>query len=146
MDVNSGLAHTVTTTAANEADVEQVADLLHGKEEAVYADSGYRGAQHRVNRDDLQWHIAARPSDIEKRPAGRAKDRVRRHEHRKASIRAKVEHPFRVIERQFGLMKVRFRGLQKNTAHVLTLFALSHLWMARRQLMAMQGAVRPKTA
>jgi len=64
----------------------------------------------------------------------------------KASIRAKVEHPFRVIQRQFGLVKVRFRGLQKNTAQLLTLFALSNLWMVRRQLMTMQGAVRPKTA
>jgi IS5 family transposase len=146
VDADSGLIHTVTTTAANEADVEQVADLLHGKEEDVYADSGYRDAQSRVNRDDLQWHIAARPSDIAKMPEGRAKTRVRKEEHRKASIRAKVEHPFRVIKRQFGLVKVRFRGLQKNTAHLLTLFALSNLWMARRQLMALQGAVRLKAA
>ena len=64
----------------------------------------------------------------------------------KASIRAKVEHPFRVIKRQFGLMKVRFRGLAKNTAHVVTLFALSNLWMARKHLMASVGAVRPKAA
>ncbi len=99
-----------------------------------------------MQRDDLQWHIAARPSDIAKIPEGRAKTKLQKQEHRKASIRAKVEHPFRVIKRQFGLVKVRFRGLQKNTAQLLTLFALSNLWMARRQLMAMQGAVRPKTA
>ena len=146
VDADSGLVHTVTTTAANEADVEQVADLLHGKEEHVWADSGYRGAQSRVDRDDLQWHIAARPSDIAKIPEGRGKTRVQKQEHRKASVRAKVEHPFRVIKRQFGLVKVRFRGLQKNTAHLLTLFALSNLWMARRQLVAMMGAVRPKAA
>ncbi len=146
VDADSGLVHTVTTTTANEADVEQVADLLHGKEEHVWADSGYRGAHSRVQRDDLQWHIAARPSDIAKLPAGRAKTRVQKQEHRKASVRAKVEHPFRVIKRQFGLMKVRFRGLQKNTAHLLTLFALSNLWMARKQLLTMQGVVRPKTA
>ena len=76
VDADSGLVHTVTTTAANEADVEQVADLLHGKEEHVWADSGYRGAQSRVERDDLQWHIAARPSDIAKMPEGRAKTRA----------------------------------------------------------------------
>jgi IS5 family transposase len=146
VDADSGLVHTVTTTAANEADVEQVADLLHGKEEHVWADSGYRGAQSRVDREGLQWHIAARPSDIAKMPEGRAKTRVHEREHRKASMRAKVEHPFRVIKRQFGLLKVRFRGLQKNTAHLLTLFALSNLWMARRQLMTMMGAVRPKAA
>jgi IS5 family transposase len=146
VDADSGLVHTVTTTAANEADVEQVADLLHGKEEQVWADSGYRGAQTRVQRDDLQWHIAARPSDIAKLPAGRAKTRIQKNEHGKASVRAKVEHPFRVIKRQFGLVKVRFRGLAKNTAHVVTLFALSNLWMARKQLMTTAGAVRPKTA
>ena len=146
VDADSGLVHTVTTTAANEADVEQVADLLHGKEEQVWADSGYRGAERRVDREDLQWHIAARPSDIAKMPDGKAKTRLQKQEHRKASVRAKVEHPFRVIKRQFGLVKVRFRGLQKNTGHLLTLFALSNLWMARRSLMAMLGAVRPKGA
>jgi IS5 family transposase len=144
-DADSGLVHTVTTTAANESDVEQVADLLHGKEEHVWADSGYRGAQGRVDRD-VQWHIAARPSDIAKMAEGKAKKRVQKQEHRKASMRAKVEHPFRVIKRQFGLVKVRFRGLAKNTAHIVTLFALSNLWMARKQLMEMTGVVRPKAA
>jgi len=139
VDADSGLVHTVTTTPANESDVAQVAALLHGKEEQVYADSGYRGAASRVDREDLQWHIAARPSDLAKMPAGRAKARVQKQEHRKASVRAKVEHPFRVIKRQFGLVKVRFRGLAKNTAHLLTLFALSNLWMARRRLLAMTG-------
>lgn len=146
VDADSGLVHTVTTTAANEADVEQVADLLHGKEEQVWADSGYRGAPARVDREDLQWHIAARPSDIAKLPKGRAKTKVQKAEHGKASMRAKVEHPFRVVKRQFGLVKVRFRGLAKNTAHVLTLFALSNLWMVRKQLMAMAGVVRPQAA
>jgi IS5 family transposase len=146
VDADSGLVHTVTTTPANEADVDQVADLLHGKEQHVWADSGYRGAQSRVERAGLRWHIAARPSEIAKLPEGRTKRQLQKQEHGKASVRAKVEHPFRVIKRQFGLMKVRFRGLAKNTAHVVTLFALSNLWMARRQLIAMVGAVRPKTA
>ena len=116
------------------------------KEQRVWADSGYRGAPARVDRDGLQWHIAARPSDIAKLPEGRKKTSVTKRERRKASVRAKVEHPFRVIKRQFGLTKVRFRGLIKNTAHVVTLFALSNLWMARRQLMVMMGIVRPKAA
>ncbi len=145
VDAESGLVHTVTTTAANESDVEQIADLLHGKEQQVWADSGYRGAQARVQRANLQWHIAARPSDIAKLPDGRDKKALQQQEHHKASVRAKVEHPFRVIKRQFGLTKVRFRGLAKNTAHVITLFALSNLWMARRQLMAM-AVVRPQRA
>ena len=145
VDADSGLVHTVTTTAANEADVEQVTDLLHGKEDEVWADSGYRGAQARVKRD-VRWHIAGRPSDMAKMPEGRAKARARKQEYQKASIRAKVEHPFRVIKRQFGLAKVRFKGLAKNTAHVITLFALSNLWMVRRKLIAMMGQVRPQAA
>ena len=85
----------------------------------------------------MRWHIAARPSDIAKLPEGKAKARVQKREHGKASVRAKVEHPFRVIKRQFGVLKMRFERLQKNTEHLLTLFALSNLWMARRQLMAL---------
>uniref|UniRef100_UPI0022EBC73F transposase n=2 Tax=Bacteria TaxID=2 RepID=UPI0022EBC73F len=57
----------------------------------------------------------------------------------KASMRAKVEHPFRVVKRQFGYTKVRYRGLAKNSAQVLTLFALSNLWMTRRQFVPTQG-------
>jgi IS5 family transposase len=145
VDAHSGLVHKVTTTAANESDVEQIADLLHGKEQHVWADSVYRGAQSQVEREGLHWHIAARPSDIAKLPEGREKAAVKKREHGKASVRAKVEHPFRVIKCQFGLVKVRFRGLAMNTAHVVTLFAFSNLWMARRQLIAM-AVVRPRTA
>jgi len=50
-----------------------------------------------------------------------------------------VEHPFRVIKRQFGHTKVRYRGLAKNTTQVLTLFALSDMWMARRRLASAAG-------
>lgn len=56
----------------------------------------------------------------------------------KASMRAKVEHPFRVIKRQFGYVKVKYRGLAKNTANLMTLFALANLWMARKALMKLQ--------
>ena len=52
----------------------------------------------------------------------------------KASIRAKVEHPFRVIKCQFGYRKTRYKGLAKNTAQLLTLFALSNLWMVRKRM------------
>jgi IS5 family transposase len=136
VDADSGLVHTVTTTPANEADVEEVEFLLHGKEEVVHADAGYTGAQTHVNRKGLRWEIAAKRGKIKAMPDGPAKRAIEKRERRKASVRARVEHPFRVIKRQFGLMKVRFRGLAKNTAHVITLFALSNLWMARRKLLA----------
>jgi IS5 family transposase len=146
VDADSGLVHTVVGTAANEADVEVVAELLHGREEIVHADSGYAGAQTRVRKSSLRWEIAARPSRIRAMADGREKRAACKNEHRKASIRAKVEHPFRVIKRQFGLAKVRFRGLAKNTAHLVTLFALSNLWMARKRLIAMAAASRPQFA
>ncbi|WP_256969371.1 transposase, partial [Pseudomonas aeruginosa] len=75
------------------------------------------------------------------KPGGRRKAK-RKIEKAKAQVRAKVEHPFRVIKRQFGYTKVRFRGLAKNTAQLITLFALSNLWMARRHLLANTGEVR----
>lgn len=65
-------------------------------------------------------------------PMGAIMDKL---EQTKARIRAKVEHPFRVIKRQFGHVKVRYRGLAKNTAQLHTLFALPNLWMVRRTLL-----------
>ena len=56
----------------------------------------------------------------------------------KASIRAKAEHPFRVVKRYFGFVKVRYWGLKKNMLQLKTLSALSNLWMARHQLLAAQ--------
>ena len=146
VDRRSGLVHTVVTTPANEADIEIVDELLHGKESTVHADAGYTGADKRVTRKKLTWAIAAKRGKIRAMPEGRKKAAIEKRETAKARIRARVEHPFRVIKRQFGLAKVRFRGLAKNTAHVITLFALSNLWMARKKLMAMTGSLRPRFA
>ena len=146
VDVDSGLVHTVVTTPANEADIEVVDELLHGKEKVVHADAGYTGAEKRVPRKKLAWSIAAKRGKLKAMPEGKEKTRLQAIEKAKASIRARVEHPFRVIKRQFGYAKVRFRGLMKNTAQVLTLFALSNLWMARKQLLGSTGKLRPKYA
>ncbi|AUZ58027.1 Mobile element protein [Pseudomonas sp. XWY-1] len=90
------------------------------------------------------WQVAARRSTykhLSKRSVlYQAKRKI---EKAKAQVRAKVEHPFRVIKRQFGYVKTRFRGLAKNTAQLTTLFALSNLWMVRRQLLPAAGEVRP---
>jgi IS5 family transposase len=139
VDADSGLVHTVVTTPANESDLEVVEELLHGKEKVVHADAGYTGADKRVDREELQWQIAAKRGRIKAMPEGREKRKLERIEKRKARVRAKVEHPFRVIKRQFGLMKVRFRGLAKNTAQLITMFALSNLWMARKRLLRTTG-------
>ncbi|MBB5677018.1 IS5 family transposase [Xanthomonas arboricola] len=121
-------------TAANVADVTVTHTLLHGKEDSVFGDSGYTGAEKRDELQDCEaaFFIAIRPSRI--RAIGNKRERAREQhwEHFKASVRAKVEHPFRVIKHQFGYTKFRYRGLAKNTAHVLTLFALSNLWTKRK--------------
>ena len=146
VDGDSGLVHTVTTTAANASDVSQVEALLHGKEEVVHADAGYIGAQQRVKSGKREWHIAAKRGAVKAIKDAKLKQIVEELETLKARIRARVEHPFRVIKRQFGFMKVRFKGLAKNTAQVITLFALSNLWMARKRLLTPTGPLRPQFA
>lgn len=83
---------------------------------------------------NVRWNIAMRPG--KRRESNRLIDELER---LKASIRAQVEHPFRVIKRQFGHVKVRYRGLAENTAQLHTLFALSNLWMVHRHLGEVQA-------
>ena len=146
VDVESGLVHTVSTTAANAADVTQTEHLLHGSEVAVDADAGYTGAEHRVARKDITWHVAEKRGKVKAIVNDAVREATQDLETLKARVRARVEHPFRVVKRQFGFVKVRFRGLAKNTAQVLTLFALSNLWQARHRLLAMTGEVRAAVA
>ena len=145
VDDASGLVHHVECTAANVADVTQVHKLLHGKEDTICGDSGYTGADKREELQGVEaaFWIAEKPSKLRALKNKRERKYAERWEHFKASLRAKVEHPFRVVKRQFGYTKVRYRGLAKNAAQVLTLFALSNLWMARRRLLPTTGAVRP---
>jgi len=144
VDRDSGLVHTVVATAAKVADVTQTDKLLHGKEKAVFADAGYTGADKReeLKGKRVDWNIAERRSRIKALPEGELKDVSERLEHLIAKVRSKVEHPFRVVKRQFGHTKVRYRGLAKNAGQLNVLFALSNLWMARRRLLAMTGKVR----
>ena len=140
VDAESGLVHTVTTTAANAHDVTQAHALLHGQEEVVFADSGYRGVEKREEiqeqHPDVDWQIAMMPGKrkaLDKtKPSHALGDKL---EKLKASIRAKVEHPFRVIKCQFGHRKTRYRGLAKNTCQLLVMFALSNLWMVRKRIL-----------
>ena len=110
---------------------------MHAEETDVFADAGYQGVSKREETQgiNVNWHVAMRPGKrkvLDKStPMGAIMDKL---EQAKARIRAKVEHPLRVIKRQFGYVKVRYRGLAKNTAQLHTLFALSNLWMVRRTL------------
>ena len=88
---------------------------------------------------EATWHIAMRPGKRRGLEAGSAlAERV------KAQVRARVEHPFRVVKRQFGYVKVRYRGLAKNTAQLTTLFALSNLWMVRHTVRVGEGGACPE--
>ena len=141
VDAESGLVHTVRGTSGHVNDVIEANSLLHGQESDVFADAGYQGAGKRPDaQPGVNWHIAMRPGkrktlDLSS-PLAAMIEKV---EKIKASIRAKVEHPFRVIKRQFGHVKVRYRGLAKNTAQLHTLFALANLWLVRRHLLAEQA-------
>ena len=137
VDSESGLVHTVRGTAAHVSDVTEGNSLLHGQEEEAYGDAGYQGIENRPDaKKDVLWHIAMRPGKRAALDLENKRDALtEKIEKAKAGIRAKVEHPFRVIKRQFGFIKVRYRGLKKNTAQLVTLFALSNLWMARGKLL-----------
>lgn len=145
VDRDSGLVHTVVTTAANVADVTQTDNLLHGEEERVFADAGYTGADKREVLKDkaLDWCIAERRSRVKALPEGELKDVTVLLDHLIAKVRSKSEHTFRVIKQQFSHRKVRYRGLAKNGAQLNLLFALSNLWMARKWLLASTGQMRP---
>jgi IS5 family transposase len=136
VDAQSGLVHTVIGTAANVHDLNEAEGLLQGEETDVYADAGYQGIQKRNVQTSVRWHVAMRAG---RRRRLNTRDRLdaiyERIERLKASIRAKVEHPFRVLKQQFGYTKTRYRGLRKNTAQITTLFALGNLWMARKALL-----------
>ena len=140
VDADSGLVHTVTTTADNAHNITQAAALLHGQEEVVFADPGYRGVQKleeiQKQHPDVDWHIAMMPGqrkDLDKSKLVNAiKEQL---EKVKASIRTKVEHLFRVIKCQFGHRNPRYRGLAKNTGQLLVMFAMSNLWMVRKRIL-----------
>ena len=140
VDIESGLVHTVRGTSGAVNDVTEANSLVRPGDREVYADAGYRGADKRPDaRAGVAWNIAMRPGKRRTLdPAKPIEALAEQLERVKAGIRARVEHPFRVVKRQFGHIKVRYRGLAKNTAQLHTLFALANLWMARRKLI---GAV-----
>ena len=137
VDAESGLVHKVRGTTGSVNDVVEANALLHGEETKAWDDAGYQGTAKRPDATDGErWNIAMRPGkrrQLDK--TKRVEQLIDQLERIKASIRAKVEHPFRVIKRQFGFIKVRYRGLAKNTAQLVTLFALSNLWMARKRIL-----------
>src|ERR1039457_5958669 len=131
VDSKQGVVHSVCTSSASVADKHMLPDLLHGEERKVWGDGGYQGQGEAIRQ------AAPRAQDMTSRRVHyknfvdelqRAKNRV------KARVRAKVEHPFRILKRIFGFEKVRYRGIQKNHHRLCASFALVNLYLHRRRL------------
>ena len=133
VDAQTGVVHSVSTTAANVNDVTEAHRLLHGGESQVWGDAGYQGVQKRAENRELgvEWRVAMRPGQRRKLEPGSPGELV---EKGKASVRAKVEHPFLYVKRHFGYSKVRYRGLAKNTQRLMALLGLTNLMTAERCL------------
>ena len=142
VDTQSGLVHTVITTAANVSDISQTPALLHGQEEEVGADAGYVGVEKRedmkaalaTNEQEVKWRIAKRRKTVQKMAEGWQKSLAQAYEKLKAKIRARVEHPFHIIKNIFKHKKARYKGIAKNNVQLNMLFGLSNLYMARGKL------------
>jgi IS5 family transposase len=139
VDAGTGYVHSVTATAASVHDLDQITHLVRADDDVVYADAGYQGAERRPDVADdphlsqVEYRVAARKSKL---AAMAQPDRVA--ESRKASVRAKVEHPFLIVKRDFGFTKTRYRGMAKNLNHINVLFASAN-WVMRARAVALMG-------
>jgi transposase, IS5 family len=142
VDADSGVVHSVVTTAANESDVSQAHALLHGHELGAFGDAGYSGVDRReeMKGQTVKWHIAFKRGKVKAMPEGALKDLVVAAERTTAQIRARVEHPFHVIKYLFRHREVRYRELVRNTAQLFSLFALTNVVMARKRLWPSHGS------
>ena len=127
--------HSMSATAANAHDVTEAHKLLHGGETVVWGDAGYQGVHKREEnqRLEVEWLVAMRPGRRRQLEPGGDEALA---EKAKASVRAKVEHPFLKVKRVFGYVKVRYRGLAKNAERLALLFGLGNLLTAEGQLRA----------
>ena len=131
VDAASGLVHSLTTTAANASDVTQAGTLLHGGETTAWSGAGYQGVEKRPEHRDggVEWRVAMRPGRRRLLAESGAEEAA---ETRKASVRAKVEHPFLYVKRHFGYAKVRYRGGAKNRQRIASLLGFSNPLIAGR--------------
>ena len=119
VDAETGTPHTLVTTAANAADVNEAPKLVRPGDEEAWADAGYLGVESREGAGAVRWHVADRRS--------RVTDETRAAERAKASVRSRVEHVFHVVKDLFGLRKTRYRGLAKNDNMLAAALAVAGL-------------------
>lgn len=138
VDVISGLTHTAVGTAANVSDVAMAGQLLRSDDKIVFADAGYTGAAKRPENEgkDVDWQVARKRGQVKKLPEGEVKGLTQYAERLKASVRARVEHPFHIVKNLFGHRKTRYRGIAKNESQWRVLFALANVYMTRKKVMA----------
>ena len=141
VDAESGLAHSLETTAANESDVATAHAVLHGGEERVWGDAGCTGVGGRdENRGrKVDWQVAMRRGKRKLLDGDGPEEAAER---RKGSVRAKVEHPFLYVKRHFGYSKVRYRGLARNTQRIAVLLGFTNLLIAGRYAVTWGGCAR----
>ena len=133
VDADSGVTHSLETSTARVHDSRVWDALLHGEETSVWADKGYVSAEREAAfaGPGKVWGVMRKaPEGGTLHPLDERANRII------AMVRAKVEHPFRVIKQQFGFQKTRLRGLAKNRCKINVVAALANLFMARRQLLA----------
>ena len=137
VDAHSGLVHTVISTAGHVSDISQAQALLHGEETVAFGDAGYQGVEKREENMEMPvtWHVAMRQGKRRALDGSPESEQTEWLEQAKASIRAKVEHPFHVVKNLFQHRKTRYRGLTKNSAQLFSLFGLANLVLARRWLL-----------
>ena len=135
VDAGSGYTHTVEATAANEHDVTQASKLIRDDDEVVYGDAGYMGLENREEirtdpvRSQVDYRINERPGKSGRLPEGIAREVACEREHRKSSVRSKVEHPFRIVKMLYGYRKAVYRGIAKNLNRLHMLFGSANLLM-----------------
>ena len=133
VDARTGVVHSFSATSANVHDVTEAHRLLHGGEEQVWGDAGYIGVQKQEENLGLavDWQVAMKPGQRCKLEPGSP---AALGEKVKASIRAKVEHPFLDVKQLYGYAKVRYRGLTKNKERLALLLGLFNLRRAQSLL------------
>ena len=138
VDAVSGLTHTAIGTAATVSDVAMAGRLHRDDDEVVFADAGYTGAGKRPENEGKRsdWQVARKRGKVKGIEDNEEKTLTQYAERLKASIRAKVEHPFHIVKNLFGHKKTRYRGIAKNQHQWQVLFALANVYMTRKTVMA----------
>ena len=131
-DVNSNVIHSATVTSANEADITELPHLLREDDQVVFADAGYTSDSYKIGARALGmiWKV-----NDKRKPKKNMSASQKKRNRQNSSIRARVEHCFRVIKCQFGYKKTRYKGLEKNRVQVFALLGLTNLYLQRGYLM-----------